>query len=717
MRLFLLILSIVFVHTNLDYNFQTFEECFEEINEYKETYEDYYTLEYSNIYEIWYKESKLIEYRNLYDKKVIYENNNLYCFYKENSNDYILVSIFYEGVLQNNIYINNKFIDKFDIYYKNDHFYLFSTVSEYTDLSINEEQSNVLKSQKNIIYLKFTIASSEISITNVKIYGGELNDEYSGSISFENGYIVFGVKDTLSGGDFGNGGGKQKGHIFFHILESGTLIDYKIVLNTINNIEVNNNEIYVFSTKQFYIFDYSLNQKKGFELPLYSSFGHVINNEMVGVVMDSRLDIYDIKNNKVCYNIKCDAFSSISKYIIKDNYIYLWNQDEICKGFVYDTSLKDKTYIYDDFSEINDEVVGFPAIFHLKNTINDSSFNPMVFGVYNFTLDYEYFKIDAKIEVKKRANVSEERVYPIGYHLIFSGEGYLNGEKIANNYEILNEGSYNLLLKGYNETISINFYIEDILLFTEIPLKDWDYEVREGKTFDITFILDKSDYIVNKVIINNEECYFQIDDNVIKISIELKNDISDIYIQRIEFINDDMIYDYNINKKIKVKIIKPKLTFNNELLKEDENIVYKINCDNIQAIKYIKIVSNTTSLILPFMNYNTKVPFTDEDLYVYAGYDVNGKEYEEKFLFMYKINDTSKIKINASEEGKIIFTDPKTIDCIYINNNEVYRKNNYDFTKYLVILIGVVICIIGAKITIKKTKKQKLKNIISNKKH
>ena len=90
--------------------------------------------------------------------------------------------------------------------------------------------------------------------------------------------------------------------------------------------------------------------------------------------------------------------------------------------------------------------------------------------------------------MEKCANVTEGLCYPVGYHLLFSGTGYLNGEVINQNTAISKIGENILELEGINETYQIKFtsVVSDVWLDEELNY-DYDYSSFDEKNISTPF--------------------------------------------------------------------------------------------------------------------------------------------------------------------------------------------------------------------------------------
>ena len=243
MKVFVILISLLSFF-NLDFNKKeiNIESSFTEIDEIEYQYGNYKVIEINNNkIELLYNDSRIQLLNNIYHYKIIYDNEVLIVYYKNNINDYIYYIKYNKGKTVINNKIDNVFIGYFDVLnYYNNHI-LVTSIDKYENKIIKqkyEEKDYLLNINAIAIRL-----DSNIQIIDCEIYGGKLNDyfekiyyDYSDEVIY-----ITGKKDQLSGYDFGNGGNGTMGYILCVLDDNLEIKEYKIFNNQIINLELSEN--------------------------------------------------------------------------------------------------------------------------------------------------------------------------------------------------------------------------------------------------------------------------------------------------------------------------------------------------------------------------------------------------------------------------------------------------------------------------------------------
>lgn len=690
---------------------QNIQCIYQTIDELKIAYGNYNIIEKNDNLEISYKGErlKLIDEYNQY--KVINYDDYIIIFYKQTSNDYLRIIKYNKGKLMFNKVLDNKFIGKFDII-KYDEYYVFvSTVSEYENKIIADKQlekSYLL--QKNAITIIF---DENINIIDCNLYGGEL-DDYFENIYYDKIkellYIV-GRKQQNSGYDFGNGGNGSLGYILLTLNSDLSIYNYCVFDNPIVNLEINDSSLMIYTTKEVLMLNTELSLQMSLKIDDECCFGMKMNNLYNAVFTRRELKIFNYLKNKCVYTYQYPFFNEIEEVFYDEDYLYISDNKQIVKAIFYNDTVSDKEYIYDYFDnqKVEEELLGLPHSFKLERQLYDNDYDPLVFGQYDIIFDYGKFVLYAKTNVLERANVTNDYLYPVGYNLMFSGKGYLNGEEIFNNYAITQEGNYQLKLVGKEKEIVINFSVCDMdINFGEDSLKICDNEVRVNQDLIVDIQYNK-DVTIKDIKVNNESYDFKVDEKNKTLTISFNsNESGTVY-----YVINEITYEYlkqtftdEINYEIIVRYVKDKISLNNKFYNDDENFIFDITVlENNEQVRFLKMVYNDQYQYIPLKNnYNISIDNqnTDENIEFYVVYDVKGELYEEMFLFDidYNLSSSSSIgtlelNIEENELKQIVMKIPisDNLKKITINNKVEYqyqKQKSYSLVIYAIVFIGIL---------------------------
>jgi len=351
------------------------------------------------------------------------------------------------------------------------------------------------------------------------------------------------------------------------------------------------------------------------------------------------LDSYDYK-----------GFSGVDSVEIKNDFVYLRGRDTIYKAIFYDSSLENKRFVYDtkELDNTNLNIIGIPNDYNVKSISYEEGYNRSIFGIYNMTLEYEYFNINCEMQILPRCNIINDYIYPLGYNIKFSGNAYLNGLPIDNNYPVTEEGEYQLILCGKSEEIKYNFKVYDMdVNYKEEDLKYWDYELYQNQVLSYKLKYNNN-YNINYVIVNGEEYNFEVDYQEKEINLYFSETESGLY----NYYIDKIIYTYNnkeyyeyINQNIFIKVLSNKISLDNNYYNNEKEFIFSIHVLDNYNIRFIKVLSNDYDekyCYIPIKEGNINIKDLNLNnssiISFYIMYDVGGLLYEEQLLFKLEYN-------------------------------------------------------------------------------
>lgn len=700
---------------------------YEETEKIVEELNDDYTIEFTDEQlQLYYKEKALVSHQN-YCFKYFYFENSVYLFYKEHFNDYFHMEKIANGKIILKKVIQNSTKGEFDVTMNNKCFYIVSTVSEYSDeLFIEASKKNGTLSMNNCLLLK---VNSDLEIDKIIIYGGQLND-YNYKIYYYNGKLyITGLKETLSGGTFGYSGKNGKGYFLSIFNTNLTIENYAIFDSEIKAVDFLDDIIYVYLSDYLYIIDSQLNVKSSLEIASQCVFGKVIDKFSAITINESEINFYDINTMKLLSSFKFPFNEDFLNYFIINNNLYLKMQYNFLKVVIYEDSIKNQEYIYDndELRLSNFNVKGLFGIYEARD-IDTSDFNPSIFGLYEVIVEYDDFVIPILVRVLERHNVTSGKIYPLNYCLLFSGTGYLNGEEILNNYQIVNEGIYQLKLIGKDEEVIIDFEVQNLdIVFIEDSLKVWDLESFPNEEQEISFDINlNNNFKITNIIINDEDFPFSYDKNRVTIKLkEYEPGIYDYCLNKIVYINENNNKEYfeEINKTWKLKVLNNNLILNNQFEKVDNDYHFISNIENNkQEIRYLKFVledNNEEVCYVSLADENVILLFNTNKntlslIKCYLVYDLGKQYYEEQLLFSFKYafsntNNLGTLSVNSNNNEismiDLQFNSNSQLKNIIIDNNTVYEYQEINYLIPVITGLAIVGIIYGLYFIIVKRKK------------
>lgn len=700
----------------------------EEVNFQEIIYEDEMYISYLEGEEIYLKPKNDEWIRNIgYNKNIIIYNleNKIYIFSYMNN---VLSTFIYDALgnkVKESVLLSNQ-LDDYGIEY-NEYFYIYGGISKFEDeIFLNQVIS---KGQKDSFIIKVDM---NLEIINLNTYGGLLNESFIKMVVNDDTIVVAGKKDVTTGGDFGNGG-KHDNTSFIALINSDLILQNYIVIDDtskISNLFVFANMIYYISNNYVIKFDYELNLIKSnlvnndLVLSLISNFNKLI------LFTESNVLIYDIIN----LSLEIDYFSkfNFSEIRLYPNILYCNGKSNYYLDIAYLGNIKYLEIIYNQYTpELIVETIFGEAKYISENS--NPVFDPNIFGIHKRVFAFAnqagiVFEVEKETVVNLEVNITNGVIYRLGYMLRFTGEGYLNGRKIYNNYSINEEGEYKLELVGLNETRLFTFFIEkDQLLINEDKVIYYHQDVNLKEVYYITLKytnelnLDIHSVIINDVTYNN----IILDKLAKTINIKMgKEEIPGIKHLEIVGINyldgEDIIYK-PINEIYVLNVLRkdPLITIN---VLDKYN--YIINVEEDGVLRYIQIsyLENGIEKVYNYSLTNNKIiiPNLNSDftyqLSVNLCYDLGNKSIKALEIFNFEITNSNKLMLDLElqkseiNSKSFLLNIDKNIQKVYVGDDLVYNNEETNYLQRFIygILLSVIIGLLVYFIK-NKTRKKTLK--------
>ncbi|MBQ7277282.1 MAG: hypothetical protein IJS58_08570 [Bacilli bacterium] len=343
--------------------------------------------------------------------------------------------------------INNKSYSGYvniDSKYYIDHFiYLFKKDKTYLIINIDKNLSIISDKEIELKYDKQKYKQNDELASVIFIY--EINNEID--INYEKGIINYQIlyKDLYS-------------------------LDFNEYLN---NIEITK------SIKNISVHNY--NDLINLEIidEDDKSYNYLLYQDKVFEDNDNKIKKYDILSNH--------AF-------IIDSEVHVYDLDDfLIFYYKYDKLEKDRIFAFHNGKRIDEKIIG------------ELDYSYSLYGDYektlktNITVNNHNYLINLKYNyyINDDANVNNNQIYQLGYHLYFIGEAYLNDDLIESGYVIDEEGKYVLTIQGTNQKKIINFEVR------ELNEEESEAKGREEKIID--FFINKNDLqeVVNVKMVND----------------------------------------------------------------------------------------------------------------------------------------------------------------------------------------------------------------------
>lgn len=629
--------------------------------------------------------------------------------------EYIYVIILENGELSKLIYDNRLNYIKSDVIIRDgtENFKVEKSFDKIIIVGGTNERNELTSENKGLRGIDGFVFCFNNEKSDIRFFGGLTDERIIDCLIINDNIYVCGYKSPLGEGDFGNGG-KYENSVFISKLNKDCEVEKAIVLNENNNIKSfisYGDSMFLLTDKSVYKIDESLkiDYKNKYNETIVSG---VINEiGIMTIAFENKLIIKDYHVNKYI-EIPIDGKVVEVRDSIKVNSGGENKIIDVILLYRYKNKLAKK---------YKDELAPIYSLFG-KCEVLESKYSPVlnmqVYGEYDYTLNImTKGKIETKIKTKyvidKEANVRNGGIYPVGYRLRFTGKGFLNGNKIIDNYQISTPGEYTLELVGVgDERYSLSFSVSSSQIeFSEEMNKNSDSEMFFSDKPVIRYKVKFSENInINYVIVNGNKIDDVYYDNVIATLFIPVGDIEEtgkhIYnIERVYYNIDNSVYYEDINELYTINILNDDVSVNVDEI-DKSGIVF--SCVDINAcLRWFKIIARNKKeekvFTFPVDSQNLLIKNLEKgtDYYfdVYIVSDIGGKNLSETLLFsMFLMEaeesvDFGKLNILKFERSleKFSFEFGKELvknnmRSIKVNDKIVFENQSFDSNKYVFFL-------------------------------
>lgn len=720
---FLMLFSTIFFSTIKENDYKVYEDIYEEnsiiktVNDYTLSLtENYYILENSksNI-SIGNKEEILkIDFSVIDDKVMLVVGE-----------EEELINYVYDSNLKlvSEDCILRRGIEDFKCFTMGKRLVIYGTVNEDCDLS---------RENLNLRGLDTFVCIYDLKNYSIKFYGGTTDESLSLGMYESDEMIFCGYKSPNGEGDFGNGGKFEKS-VFISKISSNQEIEKTIVLNENDNIVsfyCYDELFYLIVKDKIYTIDNEMNliNKESFNEEIL--FTNMSSEGILSICFSNKVIVKDLLNKKEL------EVEILGKIVGLDDAIIIERDGKLIKiDIILLYNFKNKETYFEKESVLY-------SLFG-KCSFVEEKFSPyldkQVYGEYKC---YEYYKTKGEIfieyiseyVVEKEANVMNKGLYPVGYRLIFAGKGYLNGNKILNNYQITSSGDYTLELVGANgESYEIKFKVSNLQIdFKEESIRDSDMEVLYGEKASIKFKVSYSEGVtLDSFLINGNkvnEIYYDNTSGMVYIPLDDLDEVGmHIYnIERAYYKIEDLLYSEEINKTYRVNVLKDDLNVTVESFNK-ERIIFSCNDIN-SCCRCFEVIArnskdelvytfplNSQNITLDGLNQND-----DYTVEVYLVTDNGSSDYIKILLFKMNVMDVSS-KINLGKISILKYQNylekfsfeydedslKNEIRKITINQKDIFENQTFSSEKYYLLLLLTFSLAFAITLFLKRTKKNK----------
>ena len=537
-------------------------------------------------YKIVYKDILINEFEEYQSLDFCYFNNFIYLLIKEEKyytlSKYSISGNFVEMIKLSDFYYPLK-IDNID-----NNLYLYGGINiDYLINEFNREDNNLFDFDLRLYeatidkehYLRdgfIMNIDAKFNILNVDVYLGMGEEEFYQLKSIDGLLYCYGKKDYLSGYIYTNGGldrssflltlneDKKFIQIYKEEISSFKIVDDKLVVCTLN-------EIYCYDS------DYSL--IISLILPFKSDFSYVLDNYSCLIISSNNGYLIDLENGKIIYQFAIENYDFRSM----SDYLYLKKEN---KSFIFDLVNMSGflTSVNVCFYNQVEELDGIYGKYKINNIVYNPYFDRLVYGNYDanyiYKMDDLIIELEGRVIVEKETNVVEGGIYPIGYHLFFSGSGVLDGKMIYQNHEVNEIGDHELILNGIDDKYIIHFKVENNQVsFSDNINIEYDYYVSENNK--IRLIFDNED--INKVKVNDKFYDIKKDNELSFIELDVTRGDNGYLVQYAIIDNKEVYLNYFFKV---LGIIEDAIGLDLEIIenKDNYNLCFNIN----EGAKYLR---------------------------------------------------------------------------------------------------------------------------------
>ena len=391
----------------------------------------------------------------------------------------------------------------------------------------------------------------DFQIIATTIIGGWLDEWFTGMLIDGGETYLWGYKDTLTGGDFCNAG-HQNGCYFLIAFdwEQSITTEFYVVDESITSLTKEEETLILLTEMGLYRLDSSLHVLHTFNFDLQSRFVAVMPNQLVLVITASEVKIFSTVQFNLVYQAPfAHSFSSVFHGY---NKIIMVDANLFHELKIYDLRWFKESETYQETS--SQRIFGIDSILELHHLTYLTPYQTTVWGQYDVIYDFGEMNIPGIVEVALEANVLNNRIYPVGYQLEFTGFGYLDDEAIVNHHMVSTIGDHILKLVSINgKEETIHFKIDR----EQLPIIDCYHESIDvvgevNQPFVLPFIIHLSEGVnLKKIIMNQEVVSFELHEN--EIQIKRCEEVAGYYqycIQRIEFSQGNREWSQPLSMKI-----------------------------------------------------------------------------------------------------------------------------------------------------------------------
>lgn len=398
--------------------------------------------------------------------------------------------------------------------------------------------------------------NEEYQIEQVHLFGGYGNEYFKDVIYHDTCFYIQGVKDGVSGGDFGNGGIHSETSFIAKMDETLNVVQYEVFREShVLSMHIIHQHLLIACHDAIYRFDLNLICKNDIYFSLTFRYARFAFEDKVVFIDDTSIYLVDA----ISFDFLLNESLPIEQCDIQDSHqqLFIYTSNRVWTCNIYDLRLFHWTT--NDIRN-NTTVQSIFGAIDLTHYLIAPTFNPQVYGSYQVTYSFNTMQVEGILYIEQEANVSEGEIYPIGYALSFTGIGYLNDVLIVNNHVITIIGSYELTLYGCNgEETTICFRIDKSqMAIDELSNKHWDKQISINESFTIDIQMnDDFDYTIESVIINQEE-YREFTYANQTIRITLYEDVVGLktyHVEKIRFIVDDGFAEIICNQLFRVLVL------------------------------------------------------------------------------------------------------------------------------------------------------------------
>jgi len=566
-----------------------------------------------------------------------------------------------------------------------------------------------------------------LTIENFRIFMGTQEEWFSQMCINEEEIIVVGYKDQGSGKDFGYGGRFERNNLLVvQLNHSFEILQYSVinVLDKVHQIIKSNDKYYIILENNILILNGQLIIVDAIKVP-QNHFGY-FGNELLITFDKENVYVYNCRYLQLEYMQKItNEGEIIERVIVGNKFFYVVTKNKDQKKLKIIDIIKVNNYyphlVCANLTLLPQENVTITGPFSTGQLIDHSTlpyFHRLIDGIYTVTLEFEIrknkrIKIDIPLEVAFECNVSQKGFYPVGYRLLFTGYGTLNGRKIYNNYQITEPGQYQLILENANnEQRIIDFYVTDSPIFYEESLyKKWDRTVSKGEKVSFKLKLPKEKYqeLVsillkgeNNVIVE----YFEDEEMLIfKVNAPVEEGVYGYFLEKIIFEKEEI----EINQPYFVNVLKDKPKI---LINSLDNLTFNISIEDYDlTLRYleVKVIVNNQEHIYEYNLSNKDISLTLPDNLAHheiifsLAYDLGDNVIRTVEIFKTKLHSKwagktvklGSLKITKSsktlEELSLRLTNINHFQEITYNQEQIYLKTKSNSMIYLTyVLIGFI---------------------------